>query len=206
MNLLFLIGPSILIFIGLIVFQNVLVTFGLFYGWLLAVPLLYKVKWKWGFDRKALAAGILTGLVSLGAIYGTVALLKDSVFDLNEVRNLLLAWDFTGAKVWILVLFLILVNPILEELYWREFMFGRLVKFGTSKAIVTTSFFYALYHVFTVYLIFSFPFNVIAVLPVFVAGLMWGFMRFKLKSIAAPVISHMLADLGIMMVYVSFIA
>lgn len=186
--------------------QNVLVTFALFYGWLLAVPLLMKANVNLKFDRQSLFVGITTGLLSYGGIYGAVYLLRDSVFDLNEVQDLLAAWDFTGTKVIGLVLVLILVNPILEELYWREFMYGRLLKWGAGKAIGITAFFYALYHFFIVYLIFNFPFNVIAVLPVFIAGVMWGYMRLKLKSLAGPVISHMLADLGIMMVYFSFIA
>jgi len=206
MNALLLIGPSILIFVGLIVIQNVIVTFALFYGWLLMVPLIFKAKVKLTFDWKSWLVGLVTGLLSLGAIYGTVALLRDSVFDLNEVREILAEWNFTGAKVWILVLFLIFVNPVLEELYWREFMYGRLLRFGEGKAIGITAFFYAFYHLFIVYLIFSFPFNLIAAVPVFIAGLMWGYIRLKLKSLAAPIISHLLADLGIMMVYVNFIA
>lgn len=206
MNALLLIGPTIMIFIGLIVVQNVLITFALFYGWLLAVPLLLKANVNLKFDRRSLFVGITTGLLSLGGIYGAVYLLRDSVFDLNEVRELLAAWDFTGTKVIGLVLVLILVNPILEELYWREFMYGRLLKWGAGKTIGIIAFFYALYHLFTVYLIFSFPFNLIAVVPVFAAGLMWGYIRLKLKSFTGPVISHMLADLGIMMVYASFIA
>ncbi|MFC4410610.1 CPBP family intramembrane glutamic endopeptidase [Chungangia koreensis] len=206
MNILFLIGPTIMIYIGLIALENVVVTFALFYGWLLLLPIIFKTKVNLKIDSRSLLAGIVTGLLSLGAIFGAVALLQDSVFDLNEVRELLATWDFTGVKVIGLVFVLIFINPFLEELYWREFMYGRLAERGFGKAIGITSFFYALYHLFTVYLIFSFPFNLIAVLPVFLSGLMWGYMRFNLKSIAAPVISHMLADLGIMMVYFSFIA
>lgn len=206
MNALLLLGPSIMIYIGLIALENVLITFALFYSWLLGVPLLYKTKVNLKIDSKSLIVGISTGLLSLGAIYGAVALLQDSVFDLNEVRELLATWDFTGAKVIGLVLVLIFINPILEELYWREFMYRRLANLGVGKAVGITSFFYALYHLFTVYLIFSFPFNLITVIPVFVAGMMWGFMRLKLNSNTAPVISHTLADLGIMMVYFSFIA
>lgn len=40
--ILLLIGPTIMMFIGLQLFESVAVTFLLFYGWLLGVPLLGK--------------------------------------------------------------------------------------------------------------------------------------------------------------------
>ena len=39
-----LVGPTIMIYLGLIVFKNVPITFLLFYGWLLAVPLIDPLK------------------------------------------------------------------------------------------------------------------------------------------------------------------
>lgn len=78
-------------------------------------------------------------------------------------------------------------------------------KLGATTSITITAFFYSLYHLLSVYFIFSFPFNLLAVLPVFLAGLMWGFFRYKLKSIIAPIISHVIADLGIMLVYINLI-
>ena len=42
-QIILLIMPTVLIFIGLSLLQNVLITFILFYGWLLFVPLNYYI-------------------------------------------------------------------------------------------------------------------------------------------------------------------
>ena len=210
---LLLAGPTIMIYIGLIICKSVLITFVLFYSWLLFVPLFSsirnkqnKFKIKNQFNLQTIVVGIISGLISLLVIYVAVTLLKDTVFDLAALRQLLMDWNFTGDKVIGLVLVLIFINPFLEELYWREFMYKRLEsKVSIAKTVVITSFFYSLYHLVSLIFIFTFPFNLIAVIPVFVAGLLWGYFRYKLQSITAPIISHTLADLGIMLVYLSYI-
>ena len=150
--------------------------------------------------------GIISGLICLVAIFGFVVIFQSSIIDVDQLRQQLEKWDFSGAKVILLVLVLIGINPILEEFYWREFMYGRLFqKVGNMLAIMITSIFYTLYHLIIVMEIFSFPFNVLAVIPVFLAGVMWGIFRIRLGSITAPIISHCLADIGIMLVYLNII-
>ena len=155
---------------------------------------------------KSLSIGFLSGTVFLAAIYGGITLLKDSVFNINELKLVLAEWNFTGSLVFWLVIFLIVVNPLLEEFYWREFMYKCLIeKMSVSQTMVITSFFYSLYHLVSLIFIFKFPFNLIAVLPVFIAGMIWAYLRYKFKSITASIISHSLADLGIMLVYLNYI-
>lgn len=203
-----------MIYLGLVVFKSVPITFILFYGWLLFVPILfYKGNKSYRLDRKkhlnlqSFSVGLISGLICLGAIYGAVAVLHNSIFDLNELRQVLVEWNFTGSILFWLIIFLIFINPILEELYWREVMYKRLIeRIGAAQTILITSFFYSLYHLVSLFSIFSFPFNFIAVIPVFIAGLMWGYFRYKLNSISASIISHILADLGIMLVYLNYIS
>lgn len=208
-QIILLIGPTVMIFIGLPLLHNVVITFFLFYGWLLFIPLLANY-WNKGsrnrvllpLSKKSILVGVMSGLICLSAIYGFVFVFQSSVLNIQELRQLLVEWDFSGAKVLLLILVLALINPILEEFYWREFMYKRLLQdVDNVKTIMITSIFYSLYHLIVVMEIFSFPFNVLAVFPVFLAGIMWGFFRIKLNSIAAPIISHCLADIGIMLVY-----
>ncbi|GGA37581.1 CPBP family intramembrane glutamic endopeptidase [Psychrobacillus lasiicapitis] len=206
---LLLIMPTAFIYIGLSILQNILITFLLFYSWLLFIPL-FVASWKRTdssslqlvFSKKNILVGIISGLICLISIYGFVFFFQSFVIDIKQLQQLLERWDFSGTKVIILVLVLALINPILEELYWREFMYGRIsIKLGDVSAIVITAIFYSMYHLIVVQEIFSFPFNVLAVIPVFLAGIMWGIFRIKLGSITAPIISHCLADIGIMLVY-----
>jgi membrane protease YdiL (CAAX protease family) len=202
-----------MIYLGLIVFKSVPITFILFYGWLLFVTLLLyignkspRLGRKKHLNLQSFTVGLISGLICLGAIYGAVAVLHNLLFDLNELKQVLVEWNFTGSILFWLIIFLIFINPVLEELYWREVMYKRLIeRVGAAQTIMITSFFYSLYHLVSLFLIFAFPFNFIAVIPVFIAGLMWGYFRYKLKSISASIISHILADFGIMLVYLNYI-
>lgn len=210
-QIILLIAPTIMIFLGLAVLNNVLITFFLFYGWLLFVPLIirfwdkksrYRVMLP--LTKKNIVVGLISGLVCLFSIYSFVSYFP--VIDITHLKSLLEKWDFVGAKVILFVLVLVLINPFLEEFYWREFIYSRLLdSVGNIMSIFIPSFFYSLYHLIIVIEIFTFPFNVLAILPVFLAGCMWGIFRFKLNSLTAPIISHSLADIGIMLGYWSII-
>lgn len=208
-QLILLVGPTLMILVGLPILQNVTITFFLFYGWLLFVPLVF-IFWnkkstyplKLPLTKKSLLVGAVSGVICLVVIYSFVFFFQSSVLNIPELQQILVEWDFNGAKVILLIFVLIFINPILEELYWREFMHSRLVhKIGNVKTIFVTSIFYSLYHLIVVIEIFSFPFNALAVIPVFLAGIMWGIFRIQLKSITASIVSHSLADIGIMLVY-----
>ncbi|WP_342598679.1 type II CAAX endopeptidase family protein [Psychrobacillus sp. FSL H8-0483] len=208
-QIILLIAPTAMIFVGLPILDNVTITFFLFYGWLLFIPLIvsywnkeFRYPIQLLFSKRSIVVGISSGLICLLAIYGFVTIYQSSVLDIAQLRSQLIEWDFIGRKVILLILVLILINPILEEFYWREFIYNRIFpKMGSVKTIVITSFFYSLYHLMVVIEIFSFPFNALAVIPVFLAGIMWGIFRFLLNSITASIISHCLADIGIMLVY-----
>ncbi len=162
-----LVGPTIMIYIGLIICQSVIITFALFYSWLFFVPLFSSFRNKQQvfnlknqFCRKSIIIGLISGLISLMAIYGAVSLLKDTVFDLTALRQLLMDWNFTGDNVIWLVFILIFINPFLEELYWRNYMYKHLeTKTSITKTVVITSSFYSLYHLVSLIFIFTFPFN-----------------------------------------------
>lgn len=213
-QIILLFGPTLMIFLGLPLLHNVVITFSLFYGWLLFVPLLViywnkksEIHLEVPFSKKIIAIGVISGCICLTAIYGFVYVFQSSVLDVPELRQLLADWDFSGSKIILLILILAFINPILEEFYWREFMYKRLLQhIGHTLSILVTSIFYSLYHFIVVMEIFSFPFNALAVIPVFLAGIMWGIFRLKLNSIAAPITSHCLADIGIMMVYWNMVA
>jgi membrane protease YdiL (CAAX protease family) len=204
-----LFGPAVMIYLGLYVIGNVAITFVLFYGWLLVLPAAKFIgnkssitNWKQKFTMKSLLYGLTSGLLCMMLIYISFTLLLDSIFELSSLQQLLLEWGFSGSNVIWLILVLILVNPLLEELYWRDYVHNLLKnKIGVPRTIITTSIFYSLYHFLSLIPMLNFPFSIIAVVPVFFAGIIWGYFRVKLNSIISPVISHVLADTGIMLVY-----
>ncbi|WP_078546655.1 CPBP family intramembrane glutamic endopeptidase [Litchfieldia alkalitelluris] len=211
--LLNLLGPTIMILIGLHFFGSVPITFLMFYGWLILIPILYKRKNK-GFLRKttmitrdkiwnSLFIGALSGTIFFVFIFGGLFWLHDYFLDIVYVQGILKDWGFTGKAIYGLIFVLLVLNPILEENYWRGFIHQELLikKIKTGHVILITSFFYTLYHFLSVIPMFQWPLNVVAVLPVFVAGVFWGWIREKTGTLLTPIISHILADLGIMCVY-----
>ena len=205
-----------MIFIGLTQFESVPITFVLFYSWLFIIPLITSFKstdlkktlrlsFKNGFSSKVVIYGIVSGVFGLSAIFALVSLLQNYLFNIGQLKELLVSWNFSGSNVWGLILILLVINPFLEELYWREFMHGRLLPLlGDRKTIFVTSFFYSLYHLLSLIPMLEMPFSLIAAIPVFLAGLLWGYFRIKFKTMVAPVISHVLADLGIVFVYLYY--
>lgn len=203
-NAIRLIGPTIMIFIGLWFFENVVITFILFYSWLLFVPMIDKAfpKEQLKLTKKSAMLGIVSGLIFFLFIYGGLKWLHVYLLDIDSLRVLLLEWGFSGADEIGLVLVLLLANPILEEVYWRGYMFNRLRQKGTAfSAIALTALFYTLYHLLSIIPIFAAGYSFATVIPVLIAGLFWGFIRERTGSISATMIGHVLADLGIMCVY-----
>ncbi len=199
-----LVGPTIMIFIGLQMFESVIVTFLLFYGWLLIVPLLGHgiPRERFKATSKAVMLGVGSGLLFFLFIYGGLHWLHIYLLDIDQLRVLLWEWGFSGSgEIW-LVLILLVANPILEEVYWRGYIYEKLRRDGTAKyAILVTSTFYTLYHLLSVIPIFEGFFGLIAAVPVFIAGTFWGYIREKTGSITAAIIGHVLSDMGIIFVY-----
>ncbi|MCA0971983.1 CPBP family intramembrane metalloprotease [Halobacillus litoralis] len=203
-NIIYLLGPTVMIFIGLYVFSSVPVTFVLFYGWLTVFCLLHRKEvGSFSMTKSEWLVGIGSGVLFYISIFAGVFVFQDHVTDFEEVRVLTEEWGFTG---WGLVLVLIMINPFLEEVYWRGVMLMRLKREGTeTRAIVTTAFYYSLYHILSMVLLFTWPLNVVLVLPVFAAGLFWAYIRLRTGSLVGVIISHLLADAGIMSIYWFFV-
>lgn len=208
-QILLLIGPTVMLIIGLPILQNVIIAFILFYSWLLFVPIAVtywerdrNYKLQLCYSMKSITIGMVSGIVCLGAIYFFGTVWQSAFVDITDLENLLAEWNFTGRKVLLLIIVLIFINPISEEFYWREYIVQRLSKkFGYIIKILVASFFYSLYHWIIVAEIFLFPYNVFAWISIFLAGTMWGIFRYKFQSLTASIISHCLADMGIMLVY-----
>ncbi|MDF2678896.1 MAG: putative rane-bound metalloprotease [Brevibacillus sp.] len=214
-----LLGPTMMLFFGLQIGSNVPLAFLLFYGWLALVPvfdflLLKKMSLQdalhqVGFvcDRKNALVGSATGICFFLFIVTGGYLFHSVLFDRASLSQLLVKWQFTGDVTGWLIAILVFLNPLLEELYWRGYLLHKLTgRHKARTAIFLAAFFYSLYHLLSVIPLFSAPYNVMMVVPVFAAGLFWGYLRNRQRSLFGSIISHMLADAGIMTVYLLFLS
>ncbi len=217
-RMILLLGPTIMIFFGLQVMGSVPLTFLLFYGWLSAVPfgeMLLVKRQKWPetlqhfglvIKRKNVYHGIYLGIFCFFAIVLSGYFLQSCFFDKANLQNLLVKWHFSGNLLPWLVLTIMFVNPFLEEIYWRGYLFTKLEgKLGKRGIMFLTSLFYSLYHFLSVIPLFNWPYHIFVIIPVFFAGIVWAYMRIKSNSLIGSIACHILADSGIMAVYALFL-
>ncbi len=160
-----------------------------------------KINFKVALTKKSLYVGTLSGVLCAAAIIGSSLLFSGKIFHVKDMQAVLQIWGFSGWKVAVLAVVLIFINPVLEEMYWRVYIQNKVKKHVSVLASsAVTSSFYTLYHVFIILPVFVFPFNMISVIGVFSAGMMWAYIRER-YGIKGAIISHALADAAIMIVY-----
>lgn len=163
-----------------------------------------KARWQdvWGrhvYDGLGLYCGIATGFIlMLGIVAGMWLLLHRGV-DAVWIRETLIQWGLTTDWIWPFAVYIIIVNSFLEELLWRGFVMQRLLD-GISRwrAMLVSSFFFALYHLIVGVVLFGWKWGAIITGLVFFAGMLWAWMKGKFPSVYATWFSHLLADVGIM--------
>lgn len=102
---------------------------------------------------------------------------------------------FTTPYLIISWLFVAIVNPFFEELFWRGYMLekGVDIRFG-MKAFLSTLFFTLSHPI--MWGVFSKPMlTKELIISVFIMGLAWAFIYKKSKSLVLPYFSHFLVDI-----------
>ncbi len=157
---------------------------------------------------RGLRIGVAFGLVTSAAIWGLYPLLwhNTRLFEStpDTVRTYLEEFHLdTPARYLLLSAFMSVVHSLLEEYYWRWFVFGGLRRYlPESVAIVVSSLAFMAHHV--IILISYFPGNLpmalIFSLGVAVGGAVWAWLYGRYQSLYAAWISHLLIDAAIMAV------
>jgi hypothetical protein len=102
---------------------------------------------------------------------------------------------------WPFALFLALGNSLVEEYYWRWFLYGRLREaLGVWPSLAAASAAFALHHVVVTSQFFPQPWGVLMGLCVGVAGAVWCLMYERQGTVAGVWASHLVADLAVLSV------
>ncbi len=209
---------SLSIYIGLILFENVLLTFILFHGLVCClIPIIdLTLVQKSGFKgyltfigfrhfQKISLPAILTGIGFGLTILVFFISLQDIFLNVDEIQSLFQRWGVNNDYIIPFMLMMIVGNSIFEEIYWRGYIYGKLESVASSfQVLILSSVFYASYHLMTTSHIFSILHGIVFTCIIFCVGLFWGIMRRKYDSLYFSMISHLLADLGIMLIYLKY--
>ncbi len=96
------------------------------------------------------------------------------------------------------VIYTCIINPIIEEYYWRRYLYiGYRKIFGITVSITLASFAFGLHHYVLLFILFPADFAFIVGTLVVIGGAIWCFILEKYNSILGCVISHSLADIAI---------
>ncbi|MBI4245015.1 MAG: CPBP family intramembrane metalloprotease [Planctomycetes bacterium] len=100
-------------------------------------------------------------------------------------------------------LFLSVIHSLLEEYYWRWYVFGELSRLvRPTAAYLIAGLAFALHHYVVLNAYFSFPLVVLFGTCVAVGGIFWCWLYRKQSSIAGTWISHLLVDM--MLFYIGY--
>lgn len=207
------------IYLGLKVFNNIYFTFIMFHGIIcIIIPLIdlsiikkysiTKILNVLGFQnfRKTYLPAILIGTSFLIIIYLFFTLLNKHIIDSNQINILMKEWNFDRKNLLLLLIIMIFGNSILEEIYWRGYIFYKFkLKTNIKNVVFLSALFYCSYHFIITYNLFSLLYGIIFTLVIFFTGIFWGYIRYKFQTIYIPLISHLLADLSIMVIYLKYI-
>jgi membrane protease YdiL (CAAX protease family) len=147
--------------------------------------------------------GGLWGLIS-GAVLGAVIFAAWQGLFQGQISGDGIAAKLTSLNLidhyWSVALFIAMINSLLEEWYWRGFVFERLKerKLAAVWVVVLGGIGFGLHHYFTLIVYFSLPITLFFTFATMVAGALWSWMRCRGVSLVDCYISHLIADVALL--------
>ena len=162
-----------------------------------------RFRWKW---RRGLGEGAMSGVAILASILvlWQVLLQAGSPLLADLVSNISAKIAGLGVvtpwRYFALATFYAIVHTLLEEYYWRWFVFGRLRRHtGRAVAIVLSSLGFMAHHIIVmgVYAGWTSPYTYLFSLAVGIGGAYWAWLYERKKTLVAPWASHFFVDVAI---------
>jgi membrane protease YdiL (CAAX protease family) len=188
--------PYAAVIIGLYILKNAWITIGLYH-----IPIaLFLI----GGDRKGLLKKIRTGSnckiaavsIILAAMIFPIIFFCWRYMQLESVHlNTALAdFGLHGASWFFFMIYFSIIQPFLEELYWRGYLQSNHRYFSWAD------FAFAGYHMLVLGLFIKPAWLVIAFIVLTGAARVWRYIAYKLQGLAVPLLSHVAADISIVAV------
>lgn len=137
-------------------------------------------------------------LVSLGVFLIIIAtyMLLGQFIDVHAIQSDFVNRMQISSHQYILIgLYTIFVNAFIEELFFRSYLLN-----GRRENVILASLFFAIYHIAIFATWFSIPMFLLAMLGLFVGGLIFSYFTLKHQSFISSYLIHMAADLAIVLI------
>ena len=187
--------PYVAVLIGLYVFKNAWIAIGLYHFGIVAFLTI-------GYRDNSLKK-VLSGWNSSIAIFSvliTVMVFPTIYFIWEHMRieNLqmqekLSSFGLYGMSWIIFMIYFSTAQPLLEEIYWRGYLES------AKKYFSWTDIAFAGYHVLVLAYFIKFPWLILAFIVLNIAACIWRIMALSFKGLAIPLLSHIVADISIIL-------
>ncbi len=184
--------------------------FGLAKVWILVAPLvwLWKVEGvKPRFPRwsnRGMVAAHVTGAMIFAVIAGAYVGFSHAWIDPAEMLAKVRQFGLDRLGLYLLgALYWCTVNSLLEEYFWRWFVYARLRDvlpsnlLGVGGAVVVCGLLFTVHHVVALSVYFDAKTTALASAGVFIGGVTWSWLYAKSGNIYAAYVSHVWADVVI---------
>ena len=170
----------------------------------IAVIFILKQKLKWPRIKefhhwKTLPLGVLVGAGIVGLMFLLMqtslgSQVKSSATNMQEAVG---KFGLTQSNYWLFAVFLSVCHSLLEEYYWRWFVFGglhQMVSPGWAHILAGTAFMG--HHIIVLLQYFPVPLTLFLSLMIGVGGVIWSWMYLRQGSLLGAWIAHMIVDFG----------
>lgn len=145
------------------------------------------------FDGKALILGLLSAAF-LYFIFWTGKMISTALFPFADHQIGGIYAKGAATPMWLIAVLLFFITGPCEELYWRGYLQDSLMRrFGQWQGFVLATVIYAGVHMWS--------FNFMLIGAAAIAGAFWGCMYWRLKNLAAVIISHSVWSMVIFAVF-----
>lgn len=206
-----MIMPFSIIWLGMNVLKSAVWSLALYH----VVCLLPGIVWGWKFIAKSLKPPSylqLFGLVIAGIVFSFASLFTyehfgDMVLSSPQTMELLKTVGYSQEVFCPISLYLVIVNPLLEELFWRGFVMTRLDKLCPDFphcGIIWSSFAYGAFHYPIMQLVMYPGWAEFGTIMLMIYGAMLAVLYRKTNNILMPALAHaLLTDLSAVLLMVA---
>lgn len=200
-----LLPPFIIILITKYLPANYLVTF--IYKSLYLIPIIWRVFiYKKSFKKSLSEGFVLKGIkkilpeaiivsILLSGIYASAFFLFQDFLDFNAIGEKINGLVDVGLDNIIIVgLYIIFINSLLEEFFWRGFIFKELKIKSRLTAYLVSAFGFAIYHVAFFYNWFPFFIILLAIFGLFMYAIIMNLLFEKHKTLFSCYFAHFAVD------------